>query len=528
MKSAVAVSAQPTFVFTLLADGAQQPRRPAPSTPGASLRVSDYNTATTSSTSYTHLSGASSVSKSSTGMLHADLSLGLSSHQQHLTSGMMPSKSQASCLSHSSAEDDTINCRPADDNRTHGSLGAGLASSRSGGGNTGTVTLPAGIAGTLNLAAGAAALAALGSGSAGGAGSGSGGGGNNTGNVSLGLKRFGLKSKAVRITGDAKPGAAAEVASPAHAAPGHPVSAEPAAGAGTSSLQQQLRTGAAAAPSAPQQPAPVQLSTQSQQLAASGQVEMAAAAHEDSEEALSRKRRAAAAAAQSPARMVASVVVSAQEEGSKRRHSPDAAAHAALGPSTSVAAVPFSRQALSQSEPVPTILEQWPSASTASDMQIDLPEPAAVGAVGPATGGWGPQRLAGAAPGDGLAARHAPPATPAAAPTPLGAGGLGALGRPAATPLAFATPGVQVRQQLPCADENMAPAHGGVQVSDENQAPGTANVGGGAAGGVGSMVKAQKGLALQQPGALPNGGLQPTPLQQHQQPVVSDGREPLR
>lgn len=519
-----------------LADGAQQPRRPAPSTPGASLRVSDYNTATTSSTSYTHLSGASSVSKSSTGMLHADLSLGLSSHPQHLTSGMMPSKSQASCLSHSSAEDDTINCRPADDNRTHGSLGAGLAS-RSGGGNTGTVTLPAGIAGTLNLAAGAAALAALGSGSAGGAGSGSGGGGNNTGNVSLGLKRFGLKSKAVRITGDAKPGATAELASPPEVAPGHPRIAEPAAGAGTSTLQQHLPAGAAAAPSAPQQPATGQLLTQSHQLAASGQVEMAGAAHEDSEEALSRKRRAAAAAAQSPARMVASVVVSAQEEGSKRRHSPDAPAHAALALSAAVVAVPFSRQALAQQEPVPHILEQWPSASTASDMQIDVPESAAGGAAGPAAGGWTSQRLTGAAPGDGFAARHAPPATPAAAPgptlvapTPLGAATLGLLGRPAATPLAFATPGMQVGQQLPCADENMAPAQGGMQVSDENRAPGMADVGGGVASGVGSIVKAQKGLALQQqqPGALSNGGLQPASLQQQQQPAVSDGREPLR
>lgn len=230
-------------------------------------------------------------------MLPGDLSLGISSHHHvHNLTGLVASKSQASCLSNSS-EDDTINCRSsaAEDNRTQGSLGAagaGLGTLAGGGGNsTATVTMPAGIASSFNLAAGAAAVAALGSGVAAGTTSGGGsggGGGNNTANMSMGLRRFGLKSKAVRITSGDKPSGSANAAD---------AGAVPASGAAQPALDVPL------APSG--------------------------GAFDDGDDAATRKRRAAAEAAQSPARMVASVVL--QDEGMKRRHSPDLAAAAAAG-----------------------------------------------------------------------------------------------------------------------------------------------------------------------------------------------------
>ncbi|PNH03126.1 hypothetical protein TSOC_010826 [Tetrabaena socialis] len=354
------------------ADGSASARRQAPpSTPGLHLKAPDPScaTANTTSTSYTHLSGgsSSSVSKSSTSMLPADLSLGLSGHPHTGLSGFAPSKSVASCLSQGS-EDDTINCRSADENRTQGSLGgaggAGAAS-HGGGGNTGTMTMPAGIAATLNLAAGAAAVAALGTGGGGG----SSGGGNNTGNMSLGLRRFGLKSKAVRVTSGDRPAGAqqqqqqqsvgAEGASPVAGAtsaaaytpaPGPAVAAsrseyggepDPAGRGAFPGPAAERPSGGMLPPAAPQPAAAAAAATGpygsvprprdvdaalAAAAAALGGLGAAGGEEEAEEEALSRKRRAAAEAAQSPARLVASVLLR-DEGGIKRRQSPDLGPH---------------------------------------------------------------------------------------------------------------------------------------------------------------------------------------------------------
>ncbi|GIL91671.1 hypothetical protein Vretimale_9543 [Volvox reticuliferus] len=295
------------FAATSLTDGAASFRRAAPSTPGTQLKIHDSTYSATCSSG-----GGSSVSKSSTTMLPGDLSLGLSTHQH---TGSVPSKNQASyqCQPY---EDDTMNCKSGEETRIQGSLGASSRGGSGNSGNTGTVTMPTGISSTLNLAAGAAAVAALGSGAS----NGNTMTGSSTKNVGLVLRRFGFKSKAVRVSNEEKSEASptvTDVASPvmrsSSTAPvknsfstDAPVSQQPA---GLGQLAEAC-TGSVSAHGGLTVPKP----------SASSETQVS----DDSDESATRKRRAPADAAISPARLVASVVL--QEEGMKRRQSPNMAA----------------------------------------------------------------------------------------------------------------------------------------------------------------------------------------------------------
>jgi hypothetical protein len=199
-----------------------------------------------------------------------------------------------------SSEDETISCR------------AGQADE----GRTRTATLPTqSIAGGFNFAAGAAALASLGAAAgapgAGPAGSSGAGGGNNTGNLSLGLKRFGLKSKAVRVTSAG--GGPGPSAAPAGQDDANPTSRAVDAGQGSTP---------AATTGVPGRGLPEAQDS----LGVAHSPELLEAGRD----AASRKRRPQLDVAQSPPRVVPAVLV-VQAEGSKRRQSPDVSLSAALG-----------------------------------------------------------------------------------------------------------------------------------------------------------------------------------------------------
>ncbi|GIL53393.1 hypothetical protein Vafri_9028 [Volvox africanus] len=510
------------FAATSLTDGAASFRRIAPSTPGTQLKIHDSIYSATCSSG-----GSSSVSKSSTTMLPGDLSLGLSTHQH---TGSVPTKSQASyqCQTY---EDDTINCKSGEETRIQGSLGATSRGGSGNSGNTGTVTMPAGISSTLNLAAGAAAVAALGSGAS----NGNTMTGSSTKNVSLVLRRFGFKSKAVRVSNEEK----------SEASPTVTEVASPVMGAGSTAP---VRNSCSTEGPAIQQSAG--LGQLAEACASSGSARGALTApkpsastetqgSDDSDGSATRKRRAAADAAISPSRLVASVVL--QEEGMKRRQSPNMevpicapsasgpllamrGAEAAFGPSGSHSA----RESNRQRNECPDGVRNSSMSPLGPHERLSLQDPGprnpAVNVVAVGTfrstgsfSGWQTSQLQAHLPAQSMAAPQRETVMDACLVTHSSAG-IGQVGGPLQGRSFSSTPAGHARgagvRGASCSDENVVPMDVGVGVAptgpaptvmDENQAP------------ISDVVKVAKPAAS----AIFSG-----PLALQHQP--SDNREPLR